>query len=243
MPSHRNEGEGPPPWQAPPQLPRGYWTEERLGRLIELWPAAPREAILTTFPEATWEAIAKAVQIRKLALRGQALTRATSGKAAPNRGGKWVPLAEKPTLLISSMGPLMNARTGRICVLLPNGGTQVKVEGRSRFIAPERRALVLFGAPKRHREETAHHPIMAAADAAVARWLEPADRADVVQDIVVAVLMGDLRFEDIPRAARRFVSRHNTAAGRYKTFSLDQPMFGDSTRSWTDRLADDVVRF
>ena len=53
------------------------------------------------------------------------------------------------------------------------------------------------------------------------RCHEPRVRQDIIQDLVVACLAGELQIDDLAKAIRKVTTRHHAAAGTYKTVSFD----------------------
>jgi hypothetical protein len=79
------------------------------------------------------------------------------------------------------------------------------------------------------------------ADRFVSRGYERADRDDIKQDIVAAVLAGEFSVDEIGENAKWFVSDHFRSgvfsSGRFST--LDAPIFEDSDVAYVDRLSTD----
>lgn len=70
----------------------------------------------------------------------------------------------------------------------------------------------------------------------VPRWLPPQLRGDVCQEIIVAVLGGELKQTDIPAQMKRFISGQRKAQeSDYMAISLDAPR--QDGRSWHEVLS------
>ena len=73
-------------------------------------------------------------------------------------------------------------------------------------------------------------------NAAVPRYLPPALRADVAQEVILAVLSDELQIADLAKAMSSFVRAVQRQISDYGTLSLDVPM--KDGRSWYDVLPD-----
>lgn len=78
--------------------------------------------------------------------------------------------------------------------------------------------------------------IYAAAHAAVPRGLPSDIRDDVISEIVVAVLCGDILESEIAASAKRFVTAFYRQFDRFKTISLDAPIPGTDGLRLIDTL-------
>ena len=79
--------------------------------------------------------------------------------------------------------------------------------------------------------------ILAEIEAAVSRYLAPDHRADVIQNMCVAITERRLRRADIPAAASSFVNAEfRLHHDGYKFTSLDAPIFSDSATTLLERL-------
>lgn len=65
------------------------------------------------------------------------------------------------------------------------------------------------------------------------RWI----RDDVISDIVLAVLEGEITIEQIATRARKYITRHYAEFADRKTLSLDAPIPGLDGVTYLDRLA------
>lgn len=66
--------------------------------------------------------------------------------------------------------------------------------------------------------------LYSAAAAAVPRYLDQARRDDVIADLVLAVLEGEIEIAALPSVAKSFVARHDKLFGTFTTVSLDAPL-------------------
>jgi hypothetical protein len=65
-------------------------------------------------------------------------------------------------------------------------------------------------------------------------------RSDVAQDMMLAVLAGEIRENDLAKSVRRYIKKHHQAYdNRFNTVSLDQPMPGTETRRWAETIPSD----
>ncbi|KQT21719.1 hypothetical protein ASG57_26715 [Bradyrhizobium sp. Leaf396] len=84
------------------------------------------------------------------------------------------------------------------------------------------------------------HEIFTAVDRAVPRYLDYHTRKDVVGDMILAILEGQLSIEDAPRRYREFLrSTHRMFPTKYGPISLDAPAFRDSQTSLVERISAD----
>ena len=93
------------------------------------------------------------------------------------------------------------------------------------------------------RTALAFNAAWAAADAAVPTRLPPHVRDDVISEMVVAQLAGELAASECRRRAPEYVKAYNRMFDSFKTVSLDAPMHGNDDLSLIDVLADDCERF
>lgn len=85
-------------------------------------------------------------------------------------------------------------------------------------------------------KQLSSNDIYAAAWSAVPRTI-PADvRDDVISMIILAVLEGEIRIEDVPRLSREFTNRHYRQFSKFDTSSLDAPLYHDSSKTLLDTL-------
>lgn len=97
------------------------------------------------------------------------------------------------------------------------------------FDAKYRNALRALKASKAHSGEVRMRqlradPIYAAAHAALSPSMTEHHRADIVSDIIMAVLEGQVALADVPKLARSFITAHHRRAETYSTASLDAPI-------------------
>jgi hypothetical protein len=71
----------------------------------------------------------------------------------------------------------------------------------------------------------------AAARFAAPKYLDPADRDDVISEMVLAMISGDLSIDEARRSGKEFARRFLRPQNRPKYSSLDEPVFADEGRS------------
>lgn len=88
-----------------------------------------------------------------------------------------------------------------------------------------------FGEACRGRDtKVANHSgdLLARIEKLVPKHLDPAARADIVGDIVMAVLSGEIDQSDIAKSVKEFTKRFNKKFSPYEFASLDKPLGEDS---------------
>ncbi|MBX3543609.1 hypothetical protein [Chelatococcus sp.] len=79
--------------------------------------------------------------------------------------------------------------------------------------------------------------LYAVALAAVPRTLPHHVREDVISDLVLAVLEGEIAEADLARVAKSFISKHYRDSGFHTTRSLDAPIPGMDGRTYLDTIS------
>jgi hypothetical protein len=123
------------------------------------------------------------------------------------------------------------------------------------FVKRMRAALKHVG-PATRRAERHHLPIgeamgaallrndlYAAASAAVAPHLERHTRMDIISDLVLAVLEGEINVTDLEKAAKEFTKRHWKMFGTIGTVSLDAPVSRGSKTTIGDCLCGETSSY
>jgi hypothetical protein len=85
--------------------------------------------------------------------------------------------------------------------------------------------------------------LYAVVEAAVPASLSPQARADVISDLVLAVLEGELEIGAIASAVKEYTKRHWRMFGTFGTVSLDAKLGPDSRETIGDRLHADTPHF
>lgn len=114
---------------------------------------------------------------------------------------------------------------------------------RARQPAPERKAPDKRPVGEVFRAQLLENQLYAAAADAVPRGLPPHLRDEVISDIVLAVLEGEITFAEIRPSAREYLTRHRRLFGDHGTVSLDATIPGtDGAVRYIDRLPSDALR-
>jgi hypothetical protein len=81
-------------------------------------------------------------------------------------------------------------------------------------------------------------------NATIPKGLEPETREDVISDVILAVLSGEIGDHEIATRCAEFVKRHNRNFSPYETTSLDAPIFdGPKSSNMLDHLTTDPVAY
>lgn len=78
---------------------------------------------------------------------------------------------------------------------------------------------------------------------AIPAHLDPVARDDIAQDMVLAVLEGDLTLTDLRARAQEFVRQHWKLFGTRRLISLDAPIAAGSKTTFGDRLSTEAGAF
>jgi hypothetical protein len=79
--------------------------------------------------------------------------------------------------------------------------------------------------------------LYAAAIAAVPRGYEDFKREDIASDVVFMIIAGLTTLDKVPDAVKRATREYNRMYDRYKTVSIDAPIYAGSTRTIGDNLS------
>lgn len=88
-------------------------------------------------------------------------------------------------------------------------------------------------------------PLVDLISKAVPKYLDREMKADLCQDLAVAILCGDLKREDIQEGIKKFMPKlwKVNPSSKYGDMSLDAIIPGTDGLTWVDTLASDVERF
>lgn len=115
------------------------------------------------------------------------------------------------------------------------------VRAYSRRKSAEARANKPRHAPmgERLHKSLSQNTVWLAANAVVPCGLPRDVREDVLSMIVLAVLEGEIKLEQVPDLAREFTNRHYRQFSKFDTVSLDEPIFYGDRKTLLDTLTTD----
>lgn len=94
-------------------------------------------------------------------------------------------------------------------------------------------------------EPRPEHQLVLIVNEAVPRGLHESTRADICQDLLVAILDNQIEVEDLPQAVPEFIKRHfRQFPTKYGPISLDaKPPWGDEdSRTLAETISEDNIR-
>lgn len=110
---------------------------------------------------------------------------------------------------------------------------------RQRLRAPKPQSRPPMG--EVHQGTLLRNDLYAAAAAVVPAHLSPAHRADIISDLVLGVLEGQIEIANLRAAVKEVSKRHWKMFGTFNTVSIDAPAFAGSRETIGDRLASEAA--